>query len=351
MSDVFEIKSVDNNAKDINDKELNLYHDIESIIYDEQKSAVRSIDQARVRMYWRIGKRIIEEEQSGNEKAKYGEYTLKKLGLSLTKKFGSGFSKTVLIRARKFYLIYPNGSALRNQLNWFQYRLLIEIADKDKREYYEAEAIKNNWTGRELERQINSLLYERLLLSSDKKTVLEIARSERMPEKPTDIIKDPMVLEFLGLKDSAAYHESDLESALIEHLEKFLLELGNGFTFVARQQRITLEDDEFFIDLVFYNRLLRSHVLFEIKTHKLTHADLGQLQMYVNYYDRYEKLEEENSTIGVLLCTKKNDKLVKISLPKDNQTILASKYQLVLPTEKQLLEQISEVEKEFENKT
>lgn len=267
MSDMIEVKDVDDNTKDISGKELNLFHDIESIIYDEQKSAVRSIDQARVRMYWRIGKRIVEEEQSGNDKAKYGEYTLKKLGLSLTKKFGSGFSKTVLIRARKFYLIYPKGSALRNQLNWFQYRLLIEIADKDKREYYEVEAIKNNWTGRELERQIDSLLYERLLLSNDKKTVLEIARSERMPEKPTDIIKDPMVLEFLGLKDNAAYHESDLESALIEHLEKFLLELGNGFTFVARQKRITLEDDEFFIDLVFYNRLLRSHVLFEIKTH------------------------------------------------------------------------------------
>jgi predicted nuclease of restriction endonuclease-like (RecB) superfamily len=210
----------------------------------------------------------------------------------------------------------------------------------DKREYYELEAINNGWTGRELERQINSGLYERLLLSNDKKAVLEVARKQRMPELPTEIIKDPMVLEFLGLKRDARYYEKDLESALISNLQFFLLELGNGFSFVARQKRILLEDDEFFIDLVFYNRLLRSFVIIEIKTHKITHADIGQLQMYVNYYDRNEKLADENPTIGILLCADKNNAVVKYSLPEENKAIMASKYQLYLPTEKQLLAEL-----------
>lgn len=236
-------------------------------------------------------------------------------------------------------------NALRSQLNWFQYRLLIPIKDKDKREYYELETVNNAWTGRELERQINSMLYERLLMSNDKESLLEVARKERIPEKPEEIIKDPMVLEFLGLERKAAYYEKDLESAIVSHIADFLLEMGKGFSFVARQKRILLEDDEYFIDLVFYNRLLRCFVIIEIKTDKLTHQDLGQLQMYVNYYDRCEKLPEENPTIGILLCSEKNDTVVKMTLPENNKTILASEYKLYLPSEEQLAQQVIEIKK------
>ena len=291
-------------------------------------------------MYWKLGERIFIEEQKGQDRAEYGAYLLQNVALEIEKEFGSGFSVRQLERARQFYRTYPIASALRTQLNWYQYRLLIQIDDKDKREYYELEATNNNWTGRELERQINSGLYERLLLSNDKKAVLEVARKERIPESPTEIIKDPMVLEFLGLRPEATYYEKDLERALITNLQAFLLELGNGFSFVARQKRILLEDDEFFADLVFYNRLLRCFVVIELKTHKITHEDIGQLQMYVNYYDRNEKAPDENPTIGILLCADKNDTLVKYTLPENNNTILASKYQLYLPSEKQLAEQL-----------
>ena len=233
-------------------------------------------------------------------------------------------------------------NALRSQFNWTQYRLLIQIDNPDKREYYELEAMNNCWTARELERQINSGLYERLLLSNDKEAVLAVARRERIPETPLEIIKDPMVLEFLGLKKEAAYYEKDLEQALITHLQDFLLELGNGFSFVARQKRLLLEDDEFFADLVFYNRLLRCFVVIELKTRKITHEDIGQLQMYVNYYDREEKLSEENPTIGILLCADKNNMVVRYSLPENNTTILSSKYQIYLPSEEQLVKTLKQ---------
>lgn len=314
--------------------------DIRTIILSARESAIRSVDTVRVQMYWKLGERIFIEEQKGQDRAEYGAYLLQNIATEIEKEFGSGFSVRQLERARQFYRTYPIASAVRSQLNWYQYRLLIQIDDKDKREYYELEAANNNWTGRELERQINSGLYERLLLSNDKKAVLEVARKERIPESPTEIIKDPMVLEFLGLRPEATYYEKDLERALITNLQAFLLELGNGFSFVARQKRILLEDDEFFADLVFYNRLLRCFVVIELKTHKITHEDIGQLQMYVNYYDRNEKAPDENPTIGILLCADKNDTLVKYTLPENNNTIMASKYQLYLPTEKQLAEQL-----------
>ncbi len=314
--------------------------DIRTIILSARELAIRSVDTVRVQMYWKLGERIFIEEQKGQDRAEYGAYLLQNVALEIEKEFGSGFSVRQLERARQFYRTYPIATALRTQLNWYQYRLLIQIDDKDKREYYELEATNNNWTGRELERQINSGLYERLLLSNDKKAVLEVARKERIPESPTEIIKDPMVLEFLGLRPEATYYEKDLERALITNLQAFLLELGNGFSFVARQKRILLEDDEFFADLVFYNRLLRCFVVIELKTHKITHEDIGQLQMYVNYYDRNEKAPDENPTIGILLCADKNDTLVKYTLPENNNTILASKYQLYLPSEKQLAEQL-----------
>ncbi|MBO7322276.1 MAG: DUF1016 family protein [Bacteroidales bacterium] len=314
----------------------NLYNEVRDIIASARQNAVRSVDFCRVQMYWNIGKRIFKTEQQGKERAEYGSYLLKNLAKRLEPEYGSGFSVRQLELCRQFYRIYPIANTLYSQLNWSQYKLLIAIPDEYKREYYQLEAVNNCWTKRELERQINTQLYERLLLSNDKESVLAVARKERIPQQPQEIIKDPMVLEFLGLEKKASYYEKDLEQALITHLQNFLLELGNGFTFVARQKRILIEDDEFFADLVFYNRLLRCFVVIELKTDKLTHQDLGQLQMYVNYFDRVEKTPDENPTIGILLCTAKNDTVVKMTLPKGNSSILASQYQLYLPTQDQL---------------
>jgi len=309
---------------------------IKEVIENAQHSAVRAVNQARVQMYWQIGQHIVEEEQQGKERAEYGAYIIKTLAKELDKDFGSGFSVRQLETCRQFYTMFPIAHTLRAQLNWSQYKLLIRIEDEDKRTYYIEEACNNNWSSRQLERQINSQLYERLLLSNDKEKVLAVAKKEAKPEHPKEIIKDPMVLEFLGLKPQADYYEKDLENALITNMQTFLLELGNGFSFVARQKRIQIEDDEYFIDLVFYNRLLRCFVIIEIKTHKLSHQDLGQLQMYVNYYDRTEKQKEENPTIGILLCTDKNNTMVEYALPEDNTKILASKYQLYLPKKEEL---------------
>lgn len=320
-----------------------LIDDVRTIIANARANAVRSVDFCRVQMYWNLGRRIFEEEQQGKDRADYGAYIVKTLAENLEAEYGSGFSKRQLELCRQFYRIYPIANALRSQLNWTQYRLLIQIDDPDKREYYELESVNHAWTARETERQINSQLYERLLLSNDKEAVLAVARKERIPETPQEIIKDPMVLEFLGLERNPSYYEKDLESTIITHITDFLLEMGNGFTFVARQKRILLEDDEFFADLVLYNRLLKCFVIVELKTGKLTHQDLGQLQMYVNYYDRTEKLAEENPTIGILLCTSKNDTVVKMALPENNQTILPSEYKLYLPTTEQLVKEINEV--------
>ena len=317
--------------------------EIRTIIDNARSAAIRSVDFNRVQMYWNIGRRIVEEEQHGKERADYGTYLIKNLAKELEPEYGSGFGVRQLEQSRQFYRTYPIANTLRSQLNWSQYRRLIQIEDPDKREYYELESVNGGWTARETERQINSMLYERLLLSNEKEKVLAVARNQRIPESPTELIKDPMVMESLGLKRKAAYYEKDLESAIISHIAEFLLEMGKGFSFVARQKRILLEDDEFFADLVFYNRLLRCFVVVELKTGKLTHQDLGQLQMYVNYYDRCEKQEDENPTIGILLCSDKNDTVVKMALPEDNSTILASKYQLYLPTTEQLIKEIDEV--------
>ena len=332
-------------------KEELFLNDIRGIIDAARAHAVRSVDFCRVQMYWQLGRRIFEEEQQGKERADYGSYLIKNLAKQLEPDYGSGFSVRQLERSRQFYRLYPIASTLRTQLNWSQYKMLMAISEADKREYYELEAVNNSWTARELERQINSQLYERLLLSNDKESVLAVARKERMPQSPQEIIKDPMYLEFLGLKPQATYYEKDLESAIITHLQHFLLELGQGFTFVARQKRILLEDDEFFADLVFYNRLLKCFVVVELKTGKLTHQDLGQLQMYVNYYDRVEKMADENPTVGILLCTSKNDTAVKMALPEDNKTILAREYKLYLPSQTQLIDEVNSVREMMEHKS
>ena len=322
------------------EKSASLSHDIQELIHSARDKAVRTVDFERVLLYWNIGKRIVEEEQGGEDRAEYGKQLIKNLSKELEPLYGSGYSIRQLELMRQFYGVFSNTNALRSQLNWTQYKLLIRMDSEDKREFYILESVKNNWSSRELERQINAALFERLLLSNDKKSVLEVAKEEKMPQKPHEIIKDPMVLEFLGLEQKSSYYEKDLEQAIISNLQGFLLELGNGFSFVARQKRLHIEGDDFFVDLVSYNRLLQCFVIFEIKTHKLTHQDVGQLQMYVNYYDRVEKKGFENPTIGVLLCADKNDAVVKYTLPEDNKTILASEYQLYLPTEKELLEEL-----------
>ncbi|WP_294217405.1 PDDEXK nuclease domain-containing protein [uncultured Chryseobacterium sp.] len=324
--------------------------DIKSIIANSKDSAIRAVDHQRTLMYWHIGKRIFEEEQQGKDRADYGKFLIKYLSEQLQPEFGSGFSTRQINLYRQFYRTFENVHTLYAQLSWSQYKLLLSVDSQDKRAFYIAETVKNNWTVRQLERQIYSSLYERLLLSNDKENVLAVARNEKQPSDAKEIIKDPMFLEFLGLKREVSYYERDLESAIITHLQDFLLELGNGFSFVARQKRIHIEGDEFFVDLVFYNRILQCFVIIEIKTAKLTHQDIGQLQMYVNYYDRIEKLSHENPTIGILLCANKNDAVVKFTLPEGQKQIFASQYELYLPTEKQLLEEVSKEMESFEKK-
>ncbi|GEM55880.1 hypothetical protein B0A58_04390 [Flavobacterium branchiophilum NBRC 15030 = ATCC 35035] len=318
-----------------------LLQKIVSLIEEAKDNAIRSVDFHRVQLYWHIGRYIFEDEQQGKERAEYGKYIVKYLSQNLTPIYGSGFSTRQLYQSIQFYKTFPIVNALRSQLSWSQYRLLIRLEDEDKRTFYIYESVKNHWTSRQLERQINSHLYERLLLSNDKESVLAVAKGDKLPSEAKEIIKDPMTLEFLGLRRESAYYEKDLEGAIITHLQEFLLELGNGFSFVARQKRILLEDDEFFVDLVFYNRILQCFVIIEIKTHKITHQDIGQLQMYVNYFDRVEKLKHENKSIGILLCADKNDLLVKFSLPENENNIIASKYELYLPSEEQLLKAIN----------
>lgn len=315
--------------------------DIKATIAASKDKAIKAVDNERTLMYWYIGQRIFVEEQDGKDRADYGTYLIKFLSQQLQPEYGSGFSVRQLERYRQFYRMFPIASALRTQLSWTQYKFLLAIDNQYKRAFYVAESVKNNWTSRQLERQINSSLYERLLISNDKESVLAVAKNEKLPSDAKEIIKDPMYLEFLGLKREAAYYEKDLESAIITHLQDFLLELGNGFSFVARQKRIHIDGDEFFTDLVFYNRILQCFVIIEIKTDKLTHQDIGQLQMYVNYYDRVEKLPRENPTIGILLCANKNDGVVKFTLPENEKNIVASQYKLYLPTEQQLLEAVN----------
>ncbi|WP_088160726.1 MULTISPECIES: YhcG family protein [Sphingobacterium] len=328
-----------------------LVSDIKAIIVQSKENAVRAVDHQRTLMYWDIGKRIFEQEQQGKDRADYGKYLTQYLAKALEPEFGSGFSRRQIELFRQFYRVFPIANALRSQLSWTQYRLLMRLDLDEQREFYTAETIKNNWTSRQLERQVFSNLYERLLLSNDKESVLAVAKKEKMPSDAKEIIKDPMVLEFLGLKRESAYYEKDLEGAIIAHLQEFLLELGNGFSFVARQKRIHIEGDEFFVDLVFYNRLLQSFVIIEIKTHKLTHQDIGQLQMYVNYYDRIEKLPHEHPTVGILLCASKNDAVVKFTLPEDQKQIVASQYELYLPTEQQLLDEVNKELNSFVGKS
>ena len=346
---------------------------IQQILRAAQASAARTVNTAHVVSSWLIGREIVEDEQRGRARASYQDRTLKQLAERLTKSFGAGYSAENLKKFRQFYLVFPDylnreqiGYALRTQfgrgttpivspsiageisdgrvpgsanlnLAWGHYRVLMRVDNPRARSFYEIEAIRNGWSTRELERQVASLLYERLAKSRDKQGVMLLATKGVVHEKPIELFKDPTIIEFLGLPESPALTESSLESALLTNLQSFLLELGSGFAFVARQQRITLEGDHFYIDLVFYHAVLKCFVLVDLKVGKITHADLGQLQLYVNYYDLERRAPDDNPTLGLILCSDKNDAVVKYTLgPGQEQKIFASRYKLHLPSEADL---------------
>jgi predicted nuclease of restriction endonuclease-like (RecB) superfamily len=310
---------------------------VRQLLREAQASVVREVNHAMLRTYFELGRRIVEEEQKGVEQAAYGTYLMKALSEKLTEEFGKGYSRRNLELMRRFYTIYRFAkSPISQSLSWTHYVLLMRIESEGERRFYEIEAEAGRWSVRELDRQINAALYQRLAVSKDKGRVKELAERGHQIEKPMDAIKDPYVLEFLRLPDKPQYSELDLEQALIDKIEHFLLELGKGFAFVGRQVRFTFDEEHFRVDLVFYNRLLRCFVLIDLKIGKLKHQDLGQMQMYVNYYDRFVKLEDELPTIGIILCRDKKNAMVEITLPEDNKQIFASKYLLYLPKEEDL---------------
>ncbi len=320
-----------------------LYSQIEELLSVARKKVVNQVNQTMVFTYYKIGRIIVENEQGGKERAEYGKGILKGLSERLSNDFGRGFSTDNLENMRRFYLTYSKSETLSRKsdlpdfrLSWSHYLKLVRIEDEDERKFYELEAVSNQWSLRELQRQCDSALFQRLVLSRDKDKVKELSEKGQIINKPSDALKDPYVLEFIGLPDKKEYSESELEKELIDELEHFLLELGKGFAFVARQKRITIDEKHFKVDLVFYNRLLKAFVLIDLKIGELKHQDIGQIQMYVNYYDRFVKLEEENRTIGIILCQDKSDTLVEITLPEDNEQIFASKYQTVLPSKEEL---------------
>ena len=315
-----------------------VYENISELLYNAKNKVKTTINVTMVNTYYEIGRIIVEEEQNGKDRAQYGKKLIRNLSEKLTKDFGKGFSKRNLENMRSFYLAYSivqNRSA-QFELGFSQYLILSRIPDLAERNFYEIEAIKNNWNISELERQIDSALYERLCLSRDKQAVKDLAVKGHTIDNPHDLVKDPFVLEFLGLEEKPQYSESDFESAIINNIEKFIMELGKGFLFQGRQVRFSFEEEHFFVDLVFYNRILKCFVLIDLKIGKLKHQDLGQMQMYVNYFDRFVKLAEENKSIGIIICKDKKDTLVEITLPEDNSQIFASQYLTVLPSKEEL---------------
>lgn len=357
------------------------FSQIVDLLQSARSNVVRTINQTMVTTYFEIGRMIVEEEQGGKERAEYGKQLLKELSKVLTKEFGKGFSVENLTKMRHFYLVYGNSSTLSTiseneksetssricptensstvlrissepqiqqtlsvnfNLSWSHYLKLMRIDDENERKFYEIESVKNNWSVRELERQYDSALYTRLVLSRDKEKVKELSEKGLIIEKPKDAVKDPYILEFIGLPEHSSYSENQLEQEIISKLEHFLLELGNGFTFVARQKRISFDDKHFWIDLVFYNRILKSFVLIDLKIGELKHQDIGQMQMYVNYYDREVRLEDENKTIGIVLCQNKSEAVVEYTLPENNEHIFASRYKTVLPSKEELKALIKE---------
>ena len=345
-----------------------IYQQVAELLQNARQQVLRTVNSTMTITYFEIGRIIVEEEQNGKDRAEYGKQLLQSLSQQLTKEFGKGFSVDNLSNMRKFYLTFSISESLTRilqiqktqspttklnrvdyqtlssffKLTFTHYVFLMRIDDEKERRFYKIESEKNNWSVRELKRQYDTALYTRLALSRDKEGILKLSEQGQIIEKPKDIIKDPYILEFLGLPELHQYSETELEEEIINKLEHFLLELGHGFTFVARQQRITFDDKHFRIDLVFYNRVLKSFVLIDLKIGELKHQDLGQMQMYVNYYDRKMRLEDENKTIGIVLCQNKSDLVVEYTLPENNEQIFASKYKTVLPSKEDLIKLISE---------
>ena len=331
-----------------------LVHRISGLLNDARYRIIQSVNHTMVLTYFEIGRMIVEEDQKGNERADYGKQLTKMLSIKLTADFGKGFSQRNLEQMRQFYLVYSKAQTVSAQfeshqktstpfqLSWSHYLKLMRIEDSNERKFYEIEAVKNNWSLRELNRQYDTALFTRLSLTRDGSEVLRLSKEGQLLEKPQDVIKDPYILEFIGLPDQSSYSESELEQKLIEKLEHFILELGTGFTFVARQDRISFDDKHFRIDLVFYNRILKCFVLIDLKIGELKHQDIGQMQMYVNYYDRKVRLSDENKTIGIILCQNKSEAVVEYTLPENNQQIFASKYMTVLPSKESLVKLIKD---------
>jgi predicted nuclease of restriction endonuclease-like (RecB) superfamily len=362
--------------------EQNLYARIAEILGEARGRVARSVNTEMVHAYWLIGREIVEVEQQGKARAGYGEGLMRRVAKRLSAEFGKGFSLAGLKRMRQFFLTFPRGSALTGEafqkgstalslsggksstpsslsgsspavpfppvLAWSHYLVLLRVRTDEARAFYEIEAARESWSVRELERQVGALLFERLAMNREPAQVLALAREGQRVAVPGDVIKDPFVLEFLDLGETPSAQERDLEQAIVDRLETFLLEMGKGFCFVARQKRLTLEGDHFYVDLVFYNRLLRCFVLVDLKLGKLTHHDLGQMQMYVNYFDRFQRVEHEGKTIGIVLCSEKNVAMAKITLPEDNEQILAVRYQMYLPTEDELGAELAREREEVE---
>lgn len=328
----------------------NLYSQIREVILQARNKAYRSVNFIMVEAYWNVGRLLVEEEQKGKERADYGEYLVQLLADRLTIEFGRGFTKTNLWYMRQFYLAFPILHALRGELSWTHYRLLLKVEKEDARKYYIEETIAGNWSTRQLERQIDTFYYERLLASKNKEPVIEEAREKLAQVKPVQWIHDPYVLEFLNLKDYPGLRESELEKAIIDNLQNFLLELGKGFSFVARQKRMRFGEEAFYVDLVFYNYILKCFVLIDLKIGSLTHQDIGQMDGYVRMFEEHCCGEGDNPTIGLILCSKKNEAIAKYSVLKESKQLFASKYMLYLPSEEELQREIKRERSLIESK-
>ncbi len=325
-----------------------IYSEIKEALLLSRNQAYSAVNFSMVQAYWQIGRIIVEHEQSGSLRAEYGKAVLQGISERLTEEFGKGFTVTNLKYMRQFYTAFPNGHALRGELTWTHYRALLRVENDEARKWYIEECIRSGWSSRQLERQISTLYYDRLLASRDKEPVIAEAGELMRPLAAEDFIKDPYVLDFLDLKDYPALRESDLEQALIDKLQEFLLELGRGFCFVARQKLMRYEDEDFYLDLVFYHSILKCHVLIDLKIGKLTHGDVGQMDSYIRMFDALYKSDDDNPTIGIILCSQKNEAIVKYSVLNDEKQIFASKYRLTLPSAEELQREIEEERRRIE---
>ena len=327
---------------EIIDESTNLYEFSRNLILNSRKLVYQAANFAMVETYWRIGEKIV-EEQGGEERSKYGDKLIASLSEKLTAEFGKGFDKTNLGRMRQFYLMFQNVDALRQQLSWTHYRSLIRVENPKAREVYMNEAADNAWSTRFLDEQVDKHYYERLI-STHKESVNELNKQNSAQLQPQDyILKDPLLLDFYSLKERTKYNENDIEQLIIDNLQKFLLELGKGFSFVARQQRISTDFSHYYIDLVFYNYILKCFVLVDLKIGKLTHQDIGQMDMYVRMYDKLKRTDGDNPTIGIILCEEKDKAEVKFSILNDNEQLFATKYKLYIPTEEELIREITQI--------